>query len=703
MKLTTEKGELTLPNDFGITINKNNPFLTEEGDASYPTDLPLSSENMRLLQYPHRVDNANRPLRKQPAILTNGILQIRGTLIMSEITNDAVSVALAIDNGDLWANYKDRKLKEIVGNTTLYSANNMTTLMNHVHSVNAGQTKADYAFPCLAVSKYVNDKNITIYHINNEPDPLDSNAPRHLIYNVRTQIENGSTVWVPEGYGIAPQIYFHKALEYVFSAIGYTISENFFSATPWNRILLLNNNSDSACTLSFKLADMLPSCTLSELCEVLQNKFHIQVLADSNSKTVKIVRMEECLNEGNAADTDISDMLCGDWQHTFNESSRVVLSSDLSIDGAAAEKETVAEMVEKYDHCQPVDESEFYTLERYLNPEDEGHAYYDCLVLRLATGDFYRLSHDMNTGLQKPERVGTNAMTYDRNNSDAAETFTSSDHIAPTVKLDDDIFAPYIGERIHYNTHMSTSTDTDHDVEQPIIFAWHCGLVTVGNTSNYYRMANTQHYNNRGAALQGVTANLVPLGLYDEFWKSYNEILLNNKVEVEGRVEYPLPVLMQIDMTKMKLYHGQKLLPETMEFAVGGKTVNGNSRFIVRKRYDNMIEDDSNIFPLPANRYRWKFDQREIQALIAQYTFHHDLGGGVEEDQSASSTFTDGGSGFLWLGQPSTDGIVTHEMTRPINLHVHYIRENLSTGQVLEEHENDYPFVVTVRFVSEPL
>lgn len=703
MKLTTKQGELTLPEGFSVTINRNNPFLTEEGDASYPVGLPLSSDNKKTLQYPHRVENASRPLRKQPAILSNGILQLRGTLIMSEIDENTASVALAIDNGDLWANFKDKKLKDIVGSGTIFTANSMTEMMNHVHSVNADLTTADYAFPVIAVSKYVNDKNITFFQINNEPDQTDTNTPRHLVYETRTQIENGNSVWVPEGYGIAPQLYFHKALEHVFAAIGYTVTENFFAASPWNQLLLLNNNSDEACTLRFKLADMLPSCTLSELCEMLHDKFHIQVLADSNSKTVKIVRMEDLIDDENDADIDISDMLCGDWKHSFNESSRVVLSSDLSIDGAAGEKETVAELMEKYDHCQPVSEREFLTLETYYNPEDTGHDFYDCLVLRLATGDYYRLSHDMNTGLQKPERTGTNAMTYDRNNSDASEVFASADMIAPTVKLYDGVFAPYIGERIHYNTHMSTSTDTDKDMQQPIIFAWHCGLMSVNSVNKFFRMANTQHYDNNGNSLGSIDTDLVPLGLYDGFWSSYNEILLNNKVEVEGRVEYPLHELMRIDMTKMKLYKGQKLLPENMEFAVGGKTVNMSSRFIVRKRYSDMIEDDSNIFPTPANRYRWKFDKREIDELIERYTFHHDLGGGVEEDQSATSTFTDLGSGMLWLGQPSAANLITHEMTRPVNIHVHYIKENLSTGQILEEHESNYPFVVTVRFVSEAI
>ena len=116
-----------------------------------------------------------------------------------------------------------------------------------------------------------------------------------------------------------------------------------------------------------------------------------------------------------------------------------------------------------------------------------------------------------------------------------------------------------------------------------------------------------------------------------------------------------------------------------------------------------MIEDDSNIFPLPANRYRWKYDKREIDELVDRYTFHHDLGGGVEEDQSATSTFTDLGSGMLWLGQPSAANLITHEMTRPVNIHVHYLKEDLSTGQTLEEHEWDYPFVVTVTFVSEAI
>lgn len=686
MKLNTQHGQLTLPRDLTFEVHRTNPFLNEEGDATYPTEIPASSANLRVMGQPNRIDDSRKPLLKQPAILTVGAFQLRGTLIMSASDRETITTALAIDNGDLWTNYRDMKLQKIVGDDALISFDNMQSLLKHVNAVSEPEM---YRFPVAAVARNINEKGVAYYGMNNEPDlgsPSNATKPHSIVWEERLMTEKGSTVCVPEGYGIAPQLLLHKALDAIFEAMGYTLEENFFSTSPWNRILLLNNTSDAACKLRFKLSEMLPTCTLAELVSFLQNKFHCQVVADSAAKTARIVRMEDVLSEGNTPDLDISKMLDGRWAFEYHNEARVVLSDDLSLEDATAAKETVAALEEKYSSCQPVDEADFALL---ADNNLENDPYFDCLIQRLATGDYYRLVHHINSGAQRIERLGTNAMTYDRKNADEAEEFAASDRFAPMIDLGNGILAPYIGERNHLNTHLTTDTDTDADnTEQPIIVAWYIGVQSDSDGLLTYRMASPQHYDAKGNAVTGIGTDLTPLGLYGDFWKRYNKIIRNGRMEVEGHVCYPQALLQAVDMTRTKIFCGQRLLPESMSYALGNKTVCGLSRFVTLKEYPGTTDDSTDLFPLPANTYKWVWNKDAIDEFIEENSFNR-TENYIEELQTVTYEFSDGATGTVWLDQPTAAGLIAHRLIRYVTFHIIYIKEDLQNGQILDRQEWD--------------
>lgn len=688
MKLVTRNGELEIPKELCLEVTRNNPFFSEEGDASYPTELPASPHNLRIMGQPNRVDNGRRPFLKQPSILTVGPYQLHGTLIMSAADEETVTAALAIDNGDLWTNFRDKTLQEIVGDDSLITFDTMAQLLEHINAVN--DDNRIYKFPVVAVEKYQNDKGVTFYQMNNEPDLTTTNTnavPYDIVYAERLEKEKGNTVSVPEGYGIAPQLLMKDALDALFTAMGYTLTENIFSDAPWDRILLLNNTSDAACKLRFKLSEMLPACKLSEFVSFLKNKFHVVVKADSATKTARIIKMEDVLSPKNSPDIDITPLLDGRWNFDYHNATRVVLSDNLSIEGATPAKETVAALEEKYNSCQPVNESEFAALNNYLHPEL--FMYFDCLILRKATGEYCRLVHNINTGKQEVEILGTNAMTYDRQNSDDTEDFAANDLFAPMVDLGNGILAPYIGDRIHYNTHLTTDTDTDMDiVSQGIIVAWYIGMQKSDDKMTY-RMSSPQHYDSFGAPVLGISIDLTPLGLFLDFWQRYNRILLNGKVEVEGHVCYKQAEMQSVDMIQTKLFNGQLLLPESMSYALGAKSVCEMSRFLVLKDYPDMVDDSTNLFPLPAHQFKWVWMKPGIDEFVERNTWSDDSNPGIDESQSVTWQFSDGATGKVWLDQPTAAGLIEHRLIRYVTFHVHYIREDIMYGQILEEREWD--------------
>ena len=85
MKIVTEKGQLELQANFSLTLERNNPLFSAEGDSSIPTSLPASSHNMRVLGHYDRVDRADRYINKVPAIITFGPVTKKGSLVIDTV------------------------------------------------------------------------------------------------------------------------------------------------------------------------------------------------------------------------------------------------------------------------------------------------------------------------------------------------------------------------------------------------------------------------------------------------------------------------------------------------------------------------------------------------------------------------------------------------------------------------------------------
>ena len=114
MKLLTQNGQLDLPQDFSLLMQRNNPFLSEEGDASVPATLPSSPHNLAVLGHRERIDRAERYTNKVDAILQVGAVQKRGSLVMDTVhRSEGIYASLAIDSSDLYVKAKEKTLKQI--------------------------------------------------------------------------------------------------------------------------------------------------------------------------------------------------------------------------------------------------------------------------------------------------------------------------------------------------------------------------------------------------------------------------------------------------------------------------------------------------------------------------------------------------------------------------------------------------------------
>lgn len=669
MKIITEHGQLDLPEDFNIKIERHNPLLSGEGDASVPATLPSSSHNLAVLGHRERVDRAYRYTNKMDAILQVGPITKRGQLLLDTVhRRDGIAASFAMDNSDLYVTSKEKSLKEIfnsynngAGYIRRFQTFNIAfQYLQHIYEV--GGTDDFMIFP-VAVSPYKSGNN-TNYQYNNE-----INNDGNLVFGQREVHEGDIIMTVPMGYGVSPFLRLHRMLDILFHILGYEVTYNCFAKNDLKDIVIVNNCADTMVKLVIlNYADMVPSCTLSEFLEWMNNKFHAQPFVNSESKEVKIVMMEDVLS--GEADIDISGIVQDDFTVTLNPQKRVVLEPKITIEGTEAAADNFDELLKKYGgYCVGVNETEFAYIR--TNAANNDFAF-DCLILREVTGQFYILNRDLNTGNypQVPILIGSNIIKYDRINSEEEESFKQDD-LVPLMLSNGSHACPYIGERIHFHTGYNGQNEK---AEQEIIVA-----IGVASNELYYKTTGTINSILPAKNLYGQLSlpfGLTPHEMYQYFWKRYNEMLLNNATHLKGKVQFDLNQFLCLDMSSLKLYKNQKLIQIQASSNIGNKIGVTESEFIITKSFDDGVKDTQpNIITKSPLKWELTDDIETVQEYYKNHVAYYYYENGVHyysvliSDASSISYIDD--LGLYWMGVPEAVG-ETHTITRKIRYTIHY-------------------------------
>ena len=648
MKLTTENGQFDLPQDFSITMERSNPLLSGEGDSSIPATLPASSHNLEVLEHRERIDRARRYTNKVEAVLEVGPIQKHGQLVIDTVHRlDGINASFAIDNSDLYVQSKNKTLKEIFAewkggigmNIPFASIDDACEYMVRIYQ--GTYTNTDFSVFPVAVSPYEegeDDNKETIYQYNNE------DGGGTLVSDERFVREGDINMLVPKGYGIAPFLKLQRLLLRLFQCLGYTVEYNCFDEAPfYSQIVIVHNCADCLCnpTATLYYKDLVPSCTLSEFLEWLLAKFHVQPVVNSESKTVRIVKMDAILNNSvGGYDDDISGLLDGDWEVQLNPSKRIVLTPSIEIEGTEAAAETLDKLLEKYGSYADCNELQFQSL---LGPTP---AFYDCLIRRKSTGMFYVLERSLSSGKMELHQLGTNYFVYDRKNSEDTESFNQADLMPLMLCGPKCETAPFIGERIHCHTSYEGKSD---DSEQKII------AVQAHTLQNFaYRTTGTTQMSipyNTGGLTYDFWFGMDNYSMYSTFWYYYNRLILNNPVHLTGRLKYGIAKFLNMDMSALKLCDGQRLLPVKASAQMGEKMGVTEAEFIRAEQYMDGVSD-SLPTPMTESSLKWQLNsESDEETAISIFRQRIYLAGRVE--WRGFSTEHNGIPDPIWLGTPS--------------------------------------------------
>ena len=296
MRLTTEKGDLDLPFNFSFEMERNNPILSDEGDATIPATLPSTKRNRQNLDHIERIDRVGDSLVDIPAVLQVGSFAKNGRLIVDTAhVRDGYNVSFAIENSSLYCQFKDKTIKEIFGEYNNgagyqdYTHVGLANIIDHLNDIYYARVPGvDYTIFPVAVSKY-KENDVERFQYNNAVQDGS------LVYEKRVVREGDVNMTVPDGYGVSPFVYLWNMLRRLFTIIGYSVASNVFTVGWLKNIVVLNNCSDTIVNGVINYKDLVPSCKLSELLHWLKDKFHVHVRVDSNDKNVYIVSMEHIL------------------------------------------------------------------------------------------------------------------------------------------------------------------------------------------------------------------------------------------------------------------------------------------------------------------------------------------------------------------------------------------------------------------------
>lgn len=660
MKLTTPSGELTLPSDFSFEIEQNSAFFSEEGAASVAATIPATPADKAKLGFPSRLGRKSRFVNIIPATLQQGIYQKTGQLIVSGATDKSITCSIALEDSSFYSQHKDKKLKELFASKVDKRYSTPANWYSWLWKVYKGEVSSDFRLFPVAVN-YSEEG----YQMNNEPvySSATSNEIWPLAHEPRIIMEGGEQVSVPEGYGIAPFLKLPVFIKYIFELCGYTVGSSCFSEDLFlSQLVLVHNCSDVICNGRIDYSDLVPNCTISDILEWIQNKFHAQIVVEPSSCTVDIVLLETILQK--RFDLNLTGKVLGGLSHKFESTSRVVMSPDTSLDGAAAAAETIEALKAKYGYVKECDEKDFRTLNS------------SCLALRLATGDYYEIRQSFGNSYSrggnssvKFVKVGTNQFKYDRGNSEDSEEFSPSDLVPPIVAPDKyGTLAPYIGDRVHRNTSYN---DSEKDTDQEIIIVYYAGLteeptyegtggrVAVTSAGCYYA-GTTQKFNNLGHLIDGAI-ELTPEGLVNKYFKLYNKHLRNNAITVSGEFKLTIEELLHYDLYSLKLLDGQLMLPVGLRYEVGRQFRCLQAEFKLIKDYSD--DDIDKPITIPEPIFEWAVDQTEITAkassLASQYS------GTIRWKYDSSDEYISGDKD-LFIPAPKSAGETTPPITRQV-------------------------------------
>ena len=252
---------LVLPSDFATEIKIENSFFTKNGEYTYDFKIPLNNPtNAAMYAHLHRLNNVSEIKEKRQAVLmADNRCYINGTEIITDWTDDSVSIQLASGNSELnyligaslQVSFLDMGKVELTDETGRVS----------YYTQSLQGSYPDYDFVAAPVSTPAGILNEWRFSVASSA------------YSLRLADDTIRVV----------QPYLCALVRRMLNALGYTIGVNQLEDSRYNQLIAVHDVN----TLEY--AKMLPGWSVKDFFENLERMFNLVLVVNNRDRTVDIV------------------------------------------------------------------------------------------------------------------------------------------------------------------------------------------------------------------------------------------------------------------------------------------------------------------------------------------------------------------------------------------------------------------------------
>lgn len=574
MEIITEKGEYyDLPEDYTIDFEFINPVLDDIGSQTAPGTLPYTRHNLRLLDYPDRMDRARKyTVKRNITLRENSFQKPASQLIIKANTKDKIVSTFYLDEAIFYEKIKNVDLKDIDWPVIHMNDYDMRSLFNDVMML-----RREEDFCIFPVSIGFNGQEKT-GDISNYEEP---NWLNQIYYPAATIVSASEPeLWwrgredenVPAyNYGLTPFLRMSYIMEKIAEHLGYTFEYNVFREHAAFRHLVLINNVIDSSIGCLDYSRLIPARPVSELIILLATKFGIKILCDDLNKKLFTLIIEDTITQ--KPDFDFTPFLTEKPKIEWTENGQLKLSAQTSIPGAKPFCNTWKEFISRFPDIQIVNKRS--EINKSFSYDD--YAFY----IKSENSYWVKVGETAYEGTQSIKAFYSPFFNHydEKQKTGSVVDFSASDEQLPMMEYDNTgtpsaadsvknfkILAPNIDSCMHLVTRFSERGDQS---SMPFMFCFQ--LPYLQHTSDgFFPGGTTSKYDWNGNAWNDFSLSICGKdGIQEKLWKKYDEMIRHSYQSVTCSMNLPLSVLQNLKLYTPKMLFNQPILIERIKCKIG--------------------------------------------------------------------------------------------------------------------------------------
>lgn len=608
IRIKSTSGEyFDTPADLTLEIERTNPFFNDYGEQSLTVTLPPTDRNKRLTGQADKLANVAKQLQRQDASIEAGVYCISAKMaVLSANGKNGIECCFYMNTGAFYEKMADVSLSDIFKDDVIQFAN-VSDAITFCRNLMITEDERFGIFPVSTSAGSLNLLNTT-YASDGYPTLLNAAAT--------TETVDETKISVPAGYWITPFIKVNYLLDRIFAYFGYTVNPNFFNSNePFMSMVLLNNTMDTIVKGKIKFTDIIPDVNVQTFLNMFRKKFNCEFVSYEAEKAVTIRLLNDVIEY--PPELDLTKYINGRYTVEHPETFLQLKLTCGHVDNPTVEAASVANSQQSY-RTTEASTSNFGSLiellakfpKCYISPVSgeitrQGFCGVKEVVQRLGylDQDYWAGGVLSAESVESPDVLPH--MVYKLTQINRRTTVETSVKIMPFIGKARALNSQIILDTTNSTDADSSETISDSTAEQQTLSIMPCfmmrskdGKFFIGSIYNVNDSLEKQF--DYTLSYHGED------GLYERFWRKYDDILRNSKMEVKANMILPENLKMSLNNYKQVLIDGQCLMPNVIKFAPG-KEIQEECSFYTTRLYTPVSSAITETERLASVRslYRW--------------------------------------------------------------------------------------------------